>query len=176
VGSYISMKFWQTLKSQLIELNLFQSYSPQISNFSSYSLAICMSPCNLGYINKYVFNSCKWKLFTHFFYNFCLGKSGYVKSRYCIHPAKFCFGSGQVVHVPFNPPFQRAPKVMIGLTLHGWHSQRSKCPRSCFGGKCNQYWIQNQILSMGCIYHVSTWCQLDGMSMNVNMLIHPLSG
>ena len=80
---------------------------------------------NLGYINKYVFNSCKWKLFTHFFYNFCLGKSGYVKSRYCTHPAKFCFGSGQVVHVPFNPPFQRAPKVMIGLTLVDTHKDQN---------------------------------------------------
>jgi hypothetical protein len=62
---------------------------------------------------------------TPFFYNFCLGKSGYVKSRYCIHPAKFCFGSGQVVHVPFNPPFQRAPKVMIGLTLVDTHKDQN---------------------------------------------------
>ncbi|CAB4006126.1 Thioredoxin domain-containing 3 [Paramuricea clavata] len=52
-------------------------------------------------------------------------KSGYVKSRYCIHPAKFCFGSGQVVHVPFNPPFQRAPKVMIGLTLVDTHKDQN---------------------------------------------------
>ena len=54
-----------------------------------------------------------------------LGKSGYVKSKYCTTYANKCFGDGQKVWVKFDTPYTKPPNVMIGLTLVDTHKDQN---------------------------------------------------
>ena len=53
------------------------------------------------------------------------GESGLVASKYCTTPAKYCFGSGQLVSISFKTPFKLPPKVTIGLTLIDTHKDQN---------------------------------------------------
>ena len=64
---------------------------------------------------------CGVQLYVHFYIFANKGQSGYQESKYCTYAAKDCFGNGQNVFVKFNPAFEKAPKVMIGLTLVDTH-------------------------------------------------------